>query len=252
MGSSGASKGASDGSWAGRVFLLISLYAPATIAAAFVLSSFVIFLLSRRALLSLALGLFGALGAYVYWTSDLLAMNVRANRECAADQAQILARRSDVSAVLLPADVSTLDLHALERFVATYDAVVTDGIPSAGIPRQRWRPAAPSEFANYSNGKTRFVAIAVTEADLPRYRVVEQWSGPSEPANGYQIESGEMRIEDRMTNEVLAKVGIHHATSLGGDELALQRSLLPVPFGSGCLVGDRIELVKQVLVPPAR
>jgi hypothetical protein len=231
---------------------LISLYAPAAIAVAFVLSSFVIFLFTRRALLSLVLGLVGGLGAYVYWTWDLLAMNLRASRECGADQAQILARRNDVSAVLLPPDVSTLDPHALERLVATYDAVVTDGVASAGIPRQRWRPAAPTEFANYSNGKTRFVATAVSEADLPRYRVVEQWSGPSEPASGYKIDSGEMRIEDRQSNEVLAKVNIHHGTSLVGDELALQRSLLPVPGGSGCRVGDRIDLVKQVLVPAAR
>jgi hypothetical protein len=61
-----------------------------------------------------------------------------------------------------------------------------------------------------------------------------------------------MRIEDRVTNEVLAKVGIHHGTSLRGDELALERALLPVPGGSGCRVGDRIDLVKQVLVPAAR
>jgi hypothetical protein len=234
------------------MLLLISLYAPATIAVAFVLSSFVLFLFTRRALLSLAIGLVGGLGAYVYWTSDLLAMNLRASRECDADRAQIVARRTDVSAVLLPPDVSTLDPHALERFVATYDAVVTDGVPSAGIPRQRWRPAAPAEFANYSNGKTRFVAVAVNEADLPRYRVVERWSGPSESGQGYKIESGEMRIEDRETNEVLAKVGIHHGTSLAGDELAMQRSLLPVPGGSGCRVGDRIDLVKQVLVPVSR
>jgi hypothetical protein len=231
---------------------LISLYAPATIAAAFVVSSFVIFLFARRALLSLALGLVGGVGAYVYWTSDLLAMNLHASRECGADEAQILARRTDVSAILLPPDVSTLDPRALERLVATYDAVVTDGVSTAGIPRQRWRPAAPSEFANYSNGKTRFVAAAVNEAELPRYRVVEDWSGRNEPAQGYKIESGEMRIEDRMTNEVLAKVGIHHGTSLAGDELALQRTLLPVPGGSGCRVGDRIDLVKQVLVPAAR
>ena len=231
---------------------LISLYAPAGIVAALVLSSLVIFLFTRRALLSLALGLLGALGAYVYWTSDLLTMNLRANRECGADEAQILARRTDVSAVLLPADVSTLDPRALEGFVATYDVVVTDGVPSAGIPRQRWRPAAPSEFANYSNGKTRFVSVAVSEADLPRYRVIEQWSGPSEPGQGYKIESGEMRIEDRTTNEVLAKVGIHHGTSLRGDELALERALLPVLGGSGCRVGDRIDLVKEVLVPAAR
>jgi len=154
--------------------------------------------------------------------------------------------------VLLPADVSTLDPRALERFVATYAVVVTDGVPSAGIARQRWRPAAPAEFANYSNGKTRFVAVGVNEAELPRYRVVEDWSGRSEPAQGYKIDSGEMRIEDRETNELLAKVGIHHGTSLGGDELALERALLPVPGGSGCRVGDRIELVKQVLVPAAR
>jgi hypothetical protein len=144
-----------------------------------------------------------------------------------------------------------LDPSALERFVATYDVVVTDGVPTAGIPRQRWRPAAPSEFANYSSGKRRFVSVAVNETDLPRYRVVEQWSGPTEPGQGYKIESGEMRIEDRMTNEVLAKVGIHHGTSLAGDPLALQRSLLPVPGGSSCRVGDRIELVKQVLAPAA-
>jgi len=231
--------------------LTITLYAPGTIAAAFVLSSFVIFLFTRRALVSLAIGLVGGLGAYFYWTSDLLEMNLRTSRECDADQAQILARRTDVSAVLLPPDVSTLDPHALERLVATYDAVVTDGVASSGIPRQRWRPAAPGEFANYSNGKTRFVAVAVSEAELPRYRVVEQWSGPSEQAQGYKIESGEMRIEDRMTNEVLAKVGIHHGTSLAGDELALQRSLLPVPNGS-CRVGDRIDLVKQVLAPASR
>ncbi len=187
---------------------LISLYAPAAIVAALVLSSLVIFLFTRRALLSLALGLIGALGAYVYWTSDLLTMNLRANRECGADEAQILARRTDVSAVLLPADVSTLDPRALEGFVATYDVVVTDGVPSAGIPRQRWRPAAPSEFANYSNGKTRFVSVAVSEADLPRYRVIEQWSGPSEPAPGYKIESGEMRIEDR-DDERSAREGRH-------------------------------------------
>ncbi|HUO67207.1 MAG TPA: hypothetical protein VMV37_06715 [Gammaproteobacteria bacterium] len=231
---------------------LIELYAPATIAAAFVVSSLVIFLFARRALLSLTLGMIGGIGAYVYWTADLLEMNLRTSRECGADQAQILARRTDVSAVLLPPDVSTLDPHALERLVATYDAVVTDGIASAGIPRQRWRPAAPSEFANYNNGKTRFVSVAVSEADLPRYRVVEQWSGPSEAGRGYRIESGEMRIEDRATNEVLAKVGVHHGTSLAGDQLARQRSLLPVPFGSGCRVGDRIDLVKQVLVPAAR
>jgi hypothetical protein len=231
---------------------LISLYAPAAIAAAFVLSSFVIFLFTRRALLSIALGLVGGLGAYVYWTSDLLAMNLRANRECSADQAQILARRTDVSAILLPPDVSTLDPRALERLLATYDVVVTDGVPSAGIPRQRWRPAAPAEFANYSSGNKRFVSVAVTEADLPRYRVAENWSGRSEPAQGYKIESGEMRIEDRETNEVLAKVGIHHATSLGSAELTRERSLLPVPGGSGCRVGDRIDLVKQVLVPAAR
>ena len=230
---------------------LISLYPPAAIVAALVLSSLAIFLFTRRALFSLALGLIGALGAYVYWTFDLLAMNLRTNRECGAEQAQILASRSDVSAVLLPPDVSTLDPSALERFVATYDVVVTDGVPSAGIPRQRWRPAAPSEFANYSSGKRRFVSVAVNETDLPRYRVVEQWSGPTEPGQGYKIESGEMRIEDRMTNEVLAKVGIHHGTSLAGDPLALQRSLLPVPGGSGCRVGDRIELVKQVLAPAA-
>ena len=71
---------------------LISLYAPAGIVAALVLSSLVIFLFTRRALLSLAIGLIGALGAYVYWTSDLLTMNLRANRECGADEAQILAR----------------------------------------------------------------------------------------------------------------------------------------------------------------
>jgi len=230
---------------------LISLYPPAAIVAALVLSSLAIFLFTRRALFSLALGLIGALGAYVYWTFDLLAMNLRTNRECDAEQAQILASRSDVSAVLLPPDVSTLDPSALERFVATYDVVVTDGVPTAGIPRQRWRPAAPSEFANYSSGKRRFVSVAVNETDLPRYRVVEQWSGPTEPGQGYKIESGEMRIEDRMTNEVLAKVGIHHGTSLAGDPLALQRSLLPVPGGSGCRVGDRIELVKQVLAPAA-
>ena len=159
---------------------------------------------------------------------------------------------SRVSAVLLPPDVSTLDSRALERLVATYDAVVTDGISSAGIPRQRWRPAARSEFANYSNGKTRFVSVAVSEADLPRYRVVEQWSGPPEPAQGYKIESGEMRIEDRETNEVLAKVGIHRGTSLANDQLAMQRTLLPVPGSSGCRVGDRIDLVKQVLAPAAR
>ena len=230
---------------------LISLYPPAAIVAALVLSSLAIFLFTRRALFSLALGLIGALGAYVYWTFDLLAMNLRTNRECGAEQAQILASRSDVSAVLLPPDVSTLDPSALERFVATYDVVVTDGVPTAGIPRQRWRSAAPSEFANYSSGKRRFVSVAVNETDLPRYRVVEQWSGPTEPGQGYKIESGEMRIEDRMTNEVLAKVGIHHGTSLAGDPLALQRSLLPVPGGSGCRVGDRIELVKQVLAPAA-
>ena len=230
---------------------LISLYPPAAIVAALVLSSLAIFLFTRRALFSLALGLIGALGAYVYWTFDLLAMNLRTNRECSAEQAQILASRSDVSAVLLPPDVSTLDPSALERFVATYDVVVTDGVPTAGIPRQRWRPAAPSEFANYSSGKRRFVSVAVNETDLPRYRVVEQWSGPTEPGQGYKIESGEMRIEDRMTNEVLAKVGIHHGTSLAGDPLALQRSLLPVPGGSSCRVGDRIELVKQVLAPAA-
>jgi len=230
---------------------LISLYPPAAIVAALVLSSLAIFLFTRRALFSLALGLIGALGAYVYWTFDLLAMNLRTNRECGAEQAQILASRSDVSAVLLPPDVSTLDPSALERFVATYDVVVTDGVPTAGIPRQRWRPAAPSEFANYSSGKRRFVSVAVNETDLPRYRVVEQWSGPTEPGQGYKIESGEMRIEDRMTNEVLAKVGIHHGTSLAGEPLALQRSLLPVPGGSGCRVGDRIELVKQVLAPAA-
>jgi hypothetical protein len=230
---------------------LISLYPPAAIVAALVLSSLLIFLFTRRALFSLALGLIGALGAYVYWTFDLLAMNLRTNRECGAEQAQILASRSDVSAVLLPPDVSTLDPSALERFVATYDVVVTDGVPTAGIPRQRWRPAAPSEFANYSSGKRRFVSVAVNETDLPRYRVVEQWSGPTEPGQGYKIESGEMRIEDRMTNEVLAKVGIHHGTSLAGDPLALQRSLLPVPGGSSCRVGDRIELVKQVLAPAA-
>jgi hypothetical protein len=125
-------------------------------------------------------------------------------------------------------------------------------MPSAGIPRQRWRPAARSEFANYSNGKTRFVSVAVSEADLPRYRVVEQWSGPPESAQGYKMESGEMRIEDRETNEVLAKIGIHRGTSLGGDQLALQRSLLPVPGSSSCRVGDRIDLVKKVLVPAAR
>jgi hypothetical protein len=231
---------------------LIALYAPATIAVAFVLSSFLIFLLARRALLSLALGLVGALGAYVYWTSDLLAMNWRAYRKCAVEEPQILGSRTDVSAVLLPADVSTLDARALERLVATYDVVVTDGVPSAGIPRQRWRPAAAGEFANYSSGRTRFVSVAVSEADLPRFRVVEQWSGPSEPAEGFKIESGELRIEDRMTNEVLAKVGIHHGTSLRGDQLALQRSLLPVPGGSGCRLGDRIDLVKQVLAPAAR
>jgi hypothetical protein len=231
---------------------LISLYAPAAIVAAFVLSSFVIFLFTRRALLSLALGLAGGLGAYVYWTSDLLAMNLRASRECGADQAQILARRTDVSAVLLPPDVSTLDPRALERLLATYDVVVTDGMPSAGIPRQRWRPAAPSEFANYSSGNKRFVSVAVTEADLPRYRVVEDWSGRSEREQGYKIDSGEMRIEDRQTNELLAKVGIHHGTSLAGAELARERSLLPVPGSSGCRVGDRIDLVKQVLVPAAR
>ena len=231
---------------------LISLYAPATIAAAFVLSSLVIFLFARRALLSLALGVIGGLGAYVYWTADLLEMNLRASRECDADQAQILARRADISAVLLPPDVSTLDPNALERLVATYDVVVTDGVASSGIPRQRWRPSAQSEFANYSSGKKRFVSVAVSEADLPRYRVVEQWSGPSEAGQGYRIESGEMRIEDRMSNEVLAKVGIHHGTSLAGDELARQRALLPVPGSSGCRVGDRIDLVKQVLVPPAR
>jgi len=230
---------------------LISLYPPAAIVAALVLSSLAIFLFTRRALFSLALGLIGALGAYVYWTFDLLAMNLRTNRECGAEQAQILASRSDVSAVLLPPDVSTLDPSALERFVATYDVVVTDGVPTAGIPRQRWRPAAPSEFANYSSGKRRFVSVAVNETDLPRYRVVEQWSGPTEPGQGYKIESGEMRIEDRMTNEVLAKVGIHHGTSLAGEPLALQRSLLPVPGGSSCRVGDRIELVKQVLAPAA-
>lgn len=234
------------------MLLLISLYAPATIAVAFVLTSFVIFLFARRALLSLALGLIGGLGAYVYWTSDLLAMNLRASRECAADQPQIIARRTDVLAVLLPPDVSTLDARALERFVATYEAVVTDGVPGSGIPRQRWRPAAPSEFANYSNGKTRFVSAAVNEADLPRYRVVEQWSGPSDSTQGYKMESGEMRIEDRQTNEVLARVGIHHGSSLGGEELAFRRALLPVPGSSGCEVGDRIDLVKQVLVPAGR
>src|SRR3954447_9229506 len=206
---------------------LISLYAPAAIAAAFVVSSFAIFLFSRRAVLSLALGLVGGLGAYVYWTFDLLAMNLRASRECGADEAQILARRTDVSAVLLPPDVSTLDPRALERLLATYEVVVTDGVPSAGVPRQRWRPAAASEFANYSNGKTRFASVAIGEADLPRYRVVEQWSGPTESGQGYKIESGEMRIEDRMTNEVLAKVGIHHGTTLGGEQFALERSLLP-------------------------
>ena len=231
---------------------LISLYAPAAIAGAYVLSSLLMFLFTRRALVSLALGVIGGLGAYVYWTSDLLAMNLRAIRECSADEAQVFGRRSDVSAVLLPPDVSTLDPHALERLLATYDAVVTDGVSSAGIPRQRWRPAAPSEFANYSSGKMRFVSVAVNEADLPRYRVVEQWSGRPEPGQGYKIDSGEMRIEDRETKEVLAKVGIHHATSLGGDELALERSLLPVPGGSGCRVGDRIDLVRQVLVPAAR
>jgi hypothetical protein len=231
---------------------LISLYAPAMIAATFVLASLVVYLLARRAMLAWGLGLFAGLGAYVYWTSDLLAMNVRATRECDADQAQIFARRTDVSAVLLPADVSALDPRALERFVATYDAVVTDGVPSAGIPRQRWRPAAPSEFANYSNGKARFASVAVNEADLPRYRVIEQWSGPSEPGQGYKIDSGEMRIEDRETNEVLAKVAIHRGTSLAGDQLALQRTLLPVPGRSGCRVGDRIDFVKQVLVPAAR
>jgi hypothetical protein len=231
---------------------LSTLYAPATIAVAFVLSSLMIFLFARRAVLSLVLGLIGGLGAYGYWTSDLLAMNLRATRECDADQAQIFARRTDVSAVLLPPDVSTLDSRALERLVATYDAVVTDGISSAGIPRQRWRPAAPSEFANYSNGKTRFVSVAVSEADLPRYRVVEQWSGPPESTQGYKIESGEMRIEDRETNEVLAKVGIHRGTSLANDQLAMQRTLLPVPGSSGCRVGDRIDLVKQVLAPAAR
>jgi len=113
---------------------LISLYPPAAIVAALVLSSLAIFLFTRRALFSLALGLIGALGAYVYWTFDLLAMNLRTNRECGAEQAQILASRSDVSAVLLPPDVSTLDPSALERFVATYDVVVTDGVPTAGIP----------------------------------------------------------------------------------------------------------------------
>ena len=231
---------------------LIELYAPATIAAAFVLLSLVIFLFSRRALLSLALGVIGGLGAYVYWTADLLEMNLRTSRECRADQAQILARRTDVAAVLLPPDVSALDPNALERLVATYAVVVTDGMASAGIPRQRWRPAAPSEFANYSSGKKRFVSVAVGEADLPRYRVVEQWSGPSETALGYKIDSGEMRIEDRMSNEVLAKVGVHHGTSLAADPLTRQRTLLPVPFGSGCRVGDRIDLVKQVLAPPAR
>jgi hypothetical protein len=228
---------------------LIELYAPATISAAFVLSSLVIFLFTRRALLSLALGLIGGLGAYVYWTSDLLAMNLRASRECDADEAQILGRRTDVSAVLLPPDVSALDSQALERLVATYEAVVTDGMPSAGIPRQRWRPAAPGEFANYSNGKTRFVSVAVNEADLPRYRVVEQWAGRPESGPGYKIESGEMRIEDRQTNEVLAKIPIHHGTSLAGDQLTQQRTLLPVPFGPGCRVGDRVDLVKQVLAP---
>lgn len=231
---------------------LISLYAPAAIAAAFVLSSLLMFLFTRRAVLSLVLGLIGGLAAYVYWTSDLLAMNLRASRECDADEAQVFGRRNDVSAVLLPPDVSTLDPHALERLLATYDAVVTDGVASAGIPRQRWRPAAPSEFANYSSGTMRFVSVAVNEAELPRYRVVEQWSGPPEPGPGYKIDSGEMRIEDRETKEVLAKVGIHHATSLGGDQLAIERSLLPVPGGSGCRVGDRIDLVRQVLVPAAR
>ena len=106
---------------------LISLYPPAAIVAALVLSSLAIFLFTRRALFSLALGLIGALGAYVYWTFDLLAMSLRTNRECGAEQAQILASRSDVSAVLLPPDVSTLDPSALERFVATYDVVVTAG-----------------------------------------------------------------------------------------------------------------------------
>ena len=231
---------------------LISLYAPAAIVVAFVLSSLVLFLFTRRAFVSIALGLIGGLGAYVYWTSDLLAMNLRASRECSADQAQIFGRRNDVSAVLLPPDVSTLDPHALERLLATYDAVVTDGVPSAGIPRQRWRPAAPSEFANYSSENMRFVSVAVNEADLPRYRVVEQWSGPPEPGQGYKIDSGEMRIEDRETKEVLAKVGIHHATSLGSAQLAMQRALLPVPGSSGCRVGDRIDLVKQVLVPAPR
>jgi hypothetical protein len=231
---------------------LISLYAPGAIAAAFVLSSLLMFLFTRRALVSFALGLIGGLGAYVYWTSELLAMNLRASRECSAEQAQVFGRRNDVSAVLLPPDVSTLDPHALERLLATYDAVVTDGVPSAGIPRQRWRPAAPSEFANYSSGKMRFVSVAVNEADLPRYRVVEQWSGRPEPGQGYKIDSGEMRIEDRETKEVLAKIGIHHPTSLGGDQLALERALLPVPGGSGCRVGDRIDLVRQVLVPAAR
>lgn len=230
---------------------LTALYAPAGIAGAFVLSSLLMFLFTRRALLSFALGLIGGLGAYVYWTLDLLAMNLRASRECSADQAQIFGRRENVSGVLLPPDVSTLDPHALERLLATYDAVVTDGVASAGIPRQRWRPAAPNEFANYSSGKMRFVSVAVNEADLPRYRVVEQWSGPPEPGQGYKIDSGEMRIEDRETKEVLAKVGIHHATSLGRDQLALERSLLPVPGASGCRVGDRIDLVRQVLVPAA-
>jgi hypothetical protein len=231
---------------------LISLYAPAAIAAAFVLSSLLMFLFTRRALLSLALGLIGGVGAYVYWTSDLLAMNLRAGRECSADQAQVLGHRDGVAGVLLPSDVSALDPHALERLLATYEAVVTDGMPSAGIPRQRWRPAAPTEFANYSSEKMRFVSVAVNEADLPRYRVVEQWSGPPEQGPGYRIDSGEMRIEDRQTNEVLAKVPIHHATSLIGEPLAMQRSLLPVPGGPGCRVGDRIDLIRQVLVPAAR
>src|SRR5262249_27387754 len=158
---------------------LIGLFAPFTIVFAFTSVTVAVYLLARRPRLGLALGFLVALGVYVYWTWDILAASVQAKLACADDRPQVFARRTGVSAVLLPSDVWNLDTHVLARYMAVYPVVVTNGHRESGTATQRWRRAPENErgLTNLAEGVTdiaeeggtHLISARVGESDLPRY-----------------------------------------------------------------------------------
>jgi hypothetical protein len=156
------------------------------------------------------------LAAWIGLTWDAHVTNFQVRWMCDEERAFVLRTRNDADSLALP-DESLADPRVLPAFAEAFPSVAAASTP---------------------------------EGRAARYALVDKWPRRIRTYWGYAVVRSELSVVERPGGRAMATIGLYRRVARADSPFAEMRARLAPP-PELCTPADRLELVKQVLRPPA-